>query len=275
MPYAAKLNQPVNRFNALSEPLPPVTRHHRPHRSPRYNQSQRDRGWAVTKRRMDTWQTQRDIRDVQEMDAELSKVIDRLLKQANIPRPVPPLLGPQALTLPEKMLASPSPTRIPPTPPQLPLFNFGGLDLMDDFPPLSSVRPSPSPRKLSPALPDPPTTFSLPSWCPDVKLSGSPLFFDLSKLPDREIFELDNNEVPVAHSHHNEVPYVHENSLVGLPALPPSPPALELPERLPEDEYLDVGTYLTAEDEGWETWSSAETDTPSSSYDCEWEWDEP
>lgn len=125
----------------------------------------------------------------QMLDEKLSRDIDVTLTKANIPRPAPqpsciPNHRPLSPTF--SLPKTPSLVHSPPKPPQLPYLNFGGLDLMSDFPHLTLTARTPPPPAPTPIFP------SVPSWCPDLpsfadknmKWSDFPLFFDLSKLPE-------------------------------------------------------------------------------------------
>ena len=123
---------------------------------------------------------------MQALDAQLSLDVERTLSQANVQQPRRDTFTNSNLVLSTTTIATPQPARVPSTPPQLPYFNFGGLDLIGECPQLTpSITDS---GYASPSL----LTPTLPSWCPDlpslsganIKWSEFPLFFDLSKLPE-------------------------------------------------------------------------------------------
>ncbi|KAK5169420.1 uncharacterized protein LTR77_005396 [Saxophila tyrrhenica] len=175
-----------NRFDVLRSPTPPPV-YHEPQPNPSLDRRSRHyRNSREERRRRAARRERKKVNAAQMLDEQLSRDIDRTLQQANIQRPLP-------IKIPQRPLfnftAPPQPSQvahIPATPPQLPLLNFGGLDLMDDFPPLTPLKLCPTPPAPSPVLP------SIPSWCPPLQsfnannlmFSELPLFFDLSKLPE-------------------------------------------------------------------------------------------
>ena len=91
---------------------------------------------------------------------------------------------------PIQSLPAPPPACAKPTPPQLPYFNFSGLDLVGDCPQLTSNRFDS--RLSTPAVTSP----AVSTWRPEqpllpgknIKWSEYPLFFDLSKPPEPALF---------------------------------------------------------------------------------------
>lgn len=157
---------------------------------PYYPRARHGRGSKEAKRRRDARRNRRKLQAVQALDAQLCRDVEKTLSQArispprnsNLPTPVP-VQSPVSIPVP-------SPAHVTQTQPQLPYFNFGGLDLIGDCPQLIPSKVDSgywSPSLLTPTF---------PSWCPELpsfssfssgkntKWSEFPLFFDLSKLPE-------------------------------------------------------------------------------------------
>ncbi|KAK3724166.1 hypothetical protein LTR37_001290 [Vermiconidia calcicola] len=174
-----------NRFDVLRSP-PPDPKPNRDYNVASYvRRSRHNRGSREAKRRRDARRNQRKYHGAQMLDEQLSRDIDKTLTQANIRR-----------LLPQQLFHSTRPIHVPPTPPQLPYLNFGGLDLMDDLLPLTPRKDISRPHTpVSPPL-------TIPSWCPPLpslvngnpNWSEYPIFFDLSSLPEPKGPLRGNNE---------------------------------------------------------------------------------
>ena len=143
------------------------------------------RGSKEGKRRRDARRNRRKLAAVHAIDQQLSLDIDRTLSQVNVPQPQQYRPQNPMPTFPPRSLPPPQHINVPPTPPELPYLNFGGLDLMNEM-----CRYQPTAKTPTPPL-SPPLAPQLPSWCPplpcitnNMKWSEFPLFFDLSKLPE-------------------------------------------------------------------------------------------
>ncbi|KAK3683129.1 hypothetical protein LTR37_020543 [Vermiconidia calcicola] len=221
-----------NRFDVLRSP-PPDPKPNKDYNMASYvRRSRHSRSSREAKRRRDARRNQRKHHGAQVLDEQLSRDIDKTLTQANIRTP-----------LSQQLFRSTRPIHVPPTPPQLPYLNFGGLDLMDDLLPLTPRKDiSRTHASMSPPL-------TSPSWCPplpslvngNANWSEYPIFFDLSSLPEPKGPLRGNNECQDMQLWRPKVsPRPRKQSRFFPPPSPPKP-SVRLPEARSKLHAADAG----------------------------------
>ncbi|WPA98479.1 uncharacterized protein RHO25_003091 [Cercospora beticola] len=175
-----------NRFSTLAMPAPTMARDREYHVSGHHRRARNSRGTKEAKKRRDARRNKRKLM-TQILDEQLSRDIDQVLADAKATSHLFPAIN--ATPEPPKPSLTftwPSWNQVPPTPPQLPVLDFGRLDLRD-FPYLTAARPIFSPTRSFSQL-------RVPEWCPyipslmqDRGWNGEvPRFTDLSSLPEHD-----------------------------------------------------------------------------------------
>ncbi|USW55531.1 hypothetical protein Slin15195_G088500 [Septoria linicola] len=175
---------PQNRFASLATPAPTVPRDRAYYASGRSRRPRNSRGTREAKKRRDARRNKRSFA-AQTLDEQLSRNIDQTLTMANI-HPVPAITTASEAWKADLTFNWPSWSQMPPTPPQLPVLDFGSLDF-NHFALPAAAKP-----KLPPT--PPPVVPSVPIWCPyipSLMRNGGwngdvPRFTDLSSVPERK-----------------------------------------------------------------------------------------
>ncbi|KAK3116382.1 hypothetical protein LTR53_003302 [Teratosphaeriaceae sp. CCFEE 6253] len=170
----------------LPSPPPETETIEKPHVPARYRRSRNSRGTKEAKRRRDVRRSRRKMA-AQMLDEQLSREIDfALSKMDSFPTPPSSVPSPTPV-LPMTMYAPVWPTSLPPlppSPPQMPVMDVRSFSAnVNSFLEAHLARSKPSPSM--------PQTPVIPSWCPPLpclarKWSGSPIFYDLSSIPEPE-----------------------------------------------------------------------------------------
>ncbi|GIZ38465.1 hypothetical protein CKM354_000188200 [Cercospora kikuchii] len=175
-----------NRFSTLAMPALTATRDREYHVSGHTRRTSNSRGTKEAKKRRDARRNKRKL-ITQILDEQLSRDIDQALADAKATsHPLPAINATPEPLKPSLTFTWPSWNQVPPTPPQLPVLDFGRLDLRD-FPYLTAARPTSSPTR-------PFSQPRVPEWCPYIpslmQISGwngeVPRFTDLSSLPEHD-----------------------------------------------------------------------------------------